>query len=235
MILRRSSVPGFTRLLRAMLVLAGMAAARTAGAQTPILPPVPLRATPDIVIGCALPLSGEDAPAGQRALQGALVAAQVFDEVGPDRRSRRADTGGTPEAPRGRSRSWRATRALGIVGRRQPESPAPRRRPIARVPIITPPSARASRAGDFVFRALLTPRDQAEAVALYATDAAPRGRFAVVYPDDPFGRDLARAFSEGAASRGGKVVRASAYRSAADLAPAVTRPRPPRAAPEPVP
>jgi branched-chain amino acid transport system substrate-binding protein len=58
-----------------------------------------------------------------------------------------------------------------------------------------------------------------------------------VYPDDPFGRDLARAFSEGAASRGGKVIRAAAYRGPADLAPAVDLAlgRRPGTVPEPVP
>lgn len=180
-----------------------------------------------MVIGCALPLTGEDAAAGQRALQGALVAAQVFDDVGPGLPLVLAvrDTRGTAEgAARAVTELARDERAVAIVGplTSLESAAAASAAQSLRVPIITLTQREGILApGDFVFRALLTPRDQAQAVALYAADAAPRGRFAVIYPDDPFGRDLARAFSEGAASRGGKVVRASAYRGAADLASAV--------------
>jgi ABC-type branched-subunit amino acid transport system substrate-binding protein len=198
---------------------------------------------PDVVIGCAFPLTGEDAEVGRRALQGALVAAEVFDEVGPGFPLALAvrDTGGTPEgAARAVTELAREEGAVAIVGPvTSLESPAAAAAAQSlRVPIITLTQREGILSpGDFVFRALLTPRDQAEAIALYAVDATARGRFAVIYPDDPFGRDLARAFSEAAASRGGKVVRASAYRGVADLAGAVDRAlgRPPGAAPGPPP
>lgn len=213
----------------AALLLAFAAPASHAPAQTPVLPPVQLSATPGAVIGCAFPLSGEDAAVGQRALQGALVAAGVFDEVGPGFPLALAvrDTRGTPEgAARAVEELARDEGAVAIVGPlTSMESPAAASAAQSiRVPIITLTQRDGILApGDFVFRALLTPRDQAQAVAMYAADAAPRGRLAVIYPDDPFGRDMARAFSEGAASHGAQVVRASAYRGAADLAVAVDR------------
>ncbi len=217
----------WTRCLAALLLLTGAIPASIAAAQTPALPPVDLSATSEIVIGCALPLTGEDAAVGQRALQGALVAAQVFDQVGPGFPLVLAvrDTGGAAEgAARAVTELARDEGAVAIVGPlTSVESPAAASAAQSlRVPIVTLTQREGILApGDFVFRALLTPRGQAEAVARNATDAAPRGRFAVIHPDDPFGRDLARAFSEGAASRGGKVVSAAAYRGAADLAPAV--------------
>jgi len=232
-----------------LLLLGAAALVRLAAAQivpappVPVLPPVVLATPAEVVIGCAFPLTGEDAAVGQRALQGALVAAQVFDEVGPGIPLALAvrDTGGTPEgAARAVSELAGDEGAVAIVGPlTSVESPAAAAAAQSlRVPIITLTQHDGILSpGDFVFRALLTPRDQAEAIALYAADAAARGRFAVIYPDDPFGRDLARAFSEGAASRGAKVVRASAYRGATDLAPAVDRAlaRRPGAAPGPSP
>lgn len=194
-----------------------------------MLPPVPLAGTAEAVIGCAFPLTGEDAAVGQRALQGALVATQVFDDVGPGFPIALAvrDTRGTPDgAARAVTELARDEGAVAIVGPLTSlESPAAvSAAQSLRVPIITLTQREGILTpGDFVFRALLTPKDQAQAIALYAADASTRGHFAVVYPDDAFGRDLARAFSEGAASRGAKVVAASAYRGAADLAISVDR------------
>jgi hypothetical protein len=69
-ILSCRSFPRFRHALPALL-LAGAALAPRAAAQAPLLPPVALSPSPEIVIGCAFPLSGEDAAAGGAGAQAA--------------------------------------------------------------------------------------------------------------------------------------------------------------------
>jgi branched-chain amino acid transport system substrate-binding protein len=183
----------------------------------------------EAVIGCALPLSGPASEVGWNALRGVLLAARVFDEVGPGFPLTVAvrDTGGTAEgAGRAVAELAGAEGAVAIVGPiTSQESPgAATTAQALRVPIVTLTQRKeVLGTGDFVFRALLTPLDEAQAVALYAAGTLHLSRLAVLYPDEPFGRDLARAFSEAAASRDARVVRASAYKGPGDLPGAIDR------------
>ena len=206
-----------------------MAAAAALLVSSPAHAQAPVKTPREIVIGCALPLTGPDAAIGVRALQGALVAVDAFGDAGPGLPLALAvrDTGGTPE---GATRAVTALAgeegAVAIVGpltsRESPGAASTAQR--LRVPIVTLTQREGITApGDFVFRALLTPHDQAQAVARHAAEGRHDARFAIVYPDDNFGRDLARAFTEAAAASGGRVVRASAYRGPADLPDAVDR------------
>jgi branched-chain amino acid transport system substrate-binding protein len=187
------------------------------------------QASREAVIGCALPLSGPESQVGWRVLRGVLIAARAFDEGGPGFPLAVAvrDTGGTPEgAQRAVADLVEKEGVVAIVGPvTSRESPgAATAAQARRVPIVTLTQREdVLKTGDFIFRAILTPRDEAQAVALYAANVLHLSRLGVLYPDEPFGRDLARAFSEAAASSNAKVIRASTYKRPADLPNAMDR------------
>ena len=84
------------------------------------------------------------------------------------------------------------------------------------IPLITPsatvPNLR--RFGNYVFSTALTYGQQAKRVAEYATREQPFKRFAVLYPDTPYGRDLARLFAQKSGNRTENRSRANPIRKA---------------------
>jgi ABC-type branched-subunit amino acid transport system substrate-binding protein len=177
----------------------------------------------EAVIGCALPLSGPEGVIGSRALRGVLVAAAVFEETGPGFSLSVAvrDTGGTPGgAARAVTELVRDEGAVAIVGpltsRESPGAAVTAQK--LRVPILTLTQREGIvAAGEYVFRSLLTPRDEARAIAIYAAEKLLLTRLAILHPQDPFGRALAEAFRQEAASRGARVVQTFSYRHFLDL------------------
>ncbi|MDP3937939.1 MAG: ABC transporter substrate-binding protein [Deltaproteobacteria bacterium] len=165
-----------------------------------------------------MPLSGPDAAVGVRALRGILLAAKVFDQTAPFYRGVAVtvrDTGGTPEgAAKAVTELVTDERAIVILGpvtsRESPGAAAEAQR--LRVPIITLTQREdVVSQGDFVFRSLLTPRDEARAVAIYGTRRLLITRFAILSPGDRFGRDVAQAFADEVVALGGRVTRRASY------------------------
>jgi branched-chain amino acid transport system substrate-binding protein len=177
----------------------------------------------EAVIGCAFPLSGPEAVVGRRALRGVLIAAAVFGEDGPGFPLSVAvrDTGGTPAgAARAVTELVRDEGAVAIVGpltsRESPGAAVMAQK--LHVPILTLTQREGIiAAGDYVFRSLLTPVDEARAIALYAVERLHLTRLAILHPNDRFGRALAEAFRQEASSRGARVVQAFSYRQFNDL------------------
>lgn len=175
-------------------------------------------------IGCALPLSGPDAAVGVRALRGILLAAKAFDPraaYGGGVPVSVRDTGGTPEgAAKAITELVQDEHAVVILGpvtsRESPGAAAEAQR--LRVPIITLTQREdVLSQGDFVFRSLLTPKDEARAVAIYATRRLLITRFAILSPGDRFGRDVAQAFADEVAALGGRVTRRASYGRPPDI------------------
>ncbi len=160
---------------------------------------------------------------GSQALRGVLIAAAVFDEDGPRFPLSVAvrDTGGTPAgAARAVTELVRDEGAVAIVGpltsRESPGAAVTAQR--LRVPILTLTQREGIlAAGEYVFRSLLTPADEARAIAIYAAERLYLTRIAILHPEDPFGRALAEAFRQEASSRGARVVQAFSYRHFNDL------------------
>ena len=82
------------------------------------------------------------------------------------------------------------------------------------IPLITPsatvPNLR--RFGNYVFSTALTYGQQAKRVAEYATKEQPFKRFAVLYPDTPYGRDLARLFAQEIRQQDGELIASEPYK-----------------------
>ncbi|MEZ4215934.1 MAG: penicillin-binding protein activator [Myxococcota bacterium] len=64
---------------------------------------------------------------------------------------------------------------------------------------------------DFVFRLRTTPADEVRFLVDYAVDELDARRFAVLYPDDTYGRGMRSYFWDAVEARGGYVVAASSY------------------------
>jgi ABC-type branched-subunit amino acid transport system substrate-binding protein len=65
--------------------------------------------------------------------------------------------------------------------------------------------------GDYIYRGFLTPQQQIEALLDHVITERGYGRFAVLYPDNTFGRAALESFQQVAESKGVTVVRKQAY------------------------
>lgn len=184
----------------------------------------------EITIGAVLPLSGTYAPYGERALKGILLAAGVYGDAMQNEDSadyerspievKVHDTtvseGSTMKHPMERA-LWdflKKEKVEGIIGPLRSKNAlgaakvAKRRRLPA---IILSQKEDIAKAGSNIFRNFITPKMQAETLAEYATRALCKENFAVLYPENPYGKKLAALFTEAVKKRGGKVVALRAY------------------------
>jgi ABC-type branched-subunit amino acid transport system substrate-binding protein len=174
----------------------------------------------DATLGVVLPLSGPVAEYGEDALQGVLLAAGLFDAEAADARRGGPrllirDTRGRPEAAAAAVNELAADPGLlAIVGPLLPEESeaAAEAAQAAGVPLL----ALARREGlargkSGVLRVGTSPRLEAELLAEHAIHGAGQRRFAILYPDDAFGRALRAAFWDAVEARGGEVVAVARY------------------------
>jgi len=169
-------------------------------------------------IGVLLPLKGAYAQFGEDALSGILLAADVFGEdAGAPVEVMVRDVSEPAFVESVVGELSREKRVAAMVGPLLSSSAveAARQAQKKRVPIITLSQKDGiTGAGDYVFRNFLTPSAQAASVAGYATTVG-RRNFAILYPQNSYGIELARFFEKEVASRGGTVVRAAAYQPGA--------------------
>jgi len=172
----------------------------------------------DATLGVVLPLSGPVSEYGRDALQGVLLAAGLFDAGAPRRHGPRVsirDTRGEPERAAAAVRELAAEPGLlAIVGPLLPEESeaAAAAADASGVPLL----ALARREGlargkRGVLRVGTSPRLEAELLAEHAIHGVGLRRFAILYPDDAFGRALRAAFWEAVEARGGEVVAVAHY------------------------
>ncbi len=96
----------------------------------------------------------------------------------------------------------------------------------AEVPFITPGATISDirRLGNYLFSTALTYTAQAHRIADFATKRLEQKRFAVLHPDTPYGRELARLFVQEATQRGGEIVAMESYKETeTDFGPAIRR------------
>ena len=163
------------------------------------------------VIGLAVPLSGKLQPYGEAVLQGvslALAEAPGFKVVA-------RDTRGEPDGvARALEELTLQEGAIAVVGGFI-TAEAPRAAAVAQeleVPFLSLSRAeKVTEAGPFVFRLMLTAQAQAQALAWFAFERRNLRRFAVLYPNVPYGVELANAFWDEVEARGGEVRAAETY------------------------
>ncbi|MDX1648728.1 MAG: penicillin-binding protein activator [Myxococcota bacterium] len=171
------------------------------------------------VLGVALPLSGPWASFGEEALQGALLAAGIFGDPEQTGRSgvvlRVRDTAGEP------ARAARAVRQLArdpdvaaVIGPLLADAASAAAAAAERegLPVLSlTRSEEATRGRRLAMHLGASPRVQAERIAEYAVDGLGIRRFAILYPDDAYGRRLRALFWDAVERRGGRVVGVGRY------------------------
>lgn len=163
-------------------------------------------------IGVAVPLSGDFQAYGQKALQAILLAANVFGPDDPSARVRIAvrDSGGDPaKAAQAVEQLFAEEGIIGIVGpllSNETEAAGPRAQALG-VPLVTLAQKKGlTDAGPYVFRNSMTAATQARAIADHAFTALGAKRFAIMYPQNAYGEELAFLFWDEITARGGEVV-----------------------------
>jgi branched-chain amino acid transport system substrate-binding protein len=170
-------------------------------------------------IGVVLPLSSPRRPAwvserGQNALQGIQVAfaREGFSPLKMEVRDSKADLATTAAVA---EELATVQRVIAIVGPLLNETTevAAKKALQFRVPLITPgaPSLELSADNPYVTRMALTNRLEARWLAEYAIGSLGLRRFAILYPDDPPGHELAETFQSRISELGGDIIIRHAY------------------------
>ncbi len=157
---------------------------------------------PRYTIGALLPQSGQLAFFGDRILKGIQLAVHAYNLQNPDDRVELLvkDTEGSPEkaaAAMGELASQGIVAAIGPVTTRDEEALVPVLEKL-KIPVIRPAASRAGfmEKSPWIFRNALTIDSQAQAAAQYALHLKLR-KFVIMYPDEPYGRDLSHLFARG--------------------------------------
>ena len=169
-------------------------------------------------IGVAVPLSGDYQAYGQKALQAVLLAANVF---GPEdartagvRIALRDTAGDSARAAAAVEELYQQESVVAIVGpllSNETEAAAPRAQALG-VPMITLAQKKGlTDAGNCVFRNSMTAVGQSKAIAAFAFDKLGAKRFAIMYPANAYGEELAYLFWDEVKARGGEVVGVEHY------------------------
>lgn len=167
-------------------------------------------------IGCALPLTGRFADAGNRALDAMLLSADLFNVRQPSPwKILVTDSGGTASGIRD-SIAYLAdvARVIAIVAMTgtAEAADAAREAQKRRVPLILITSREGvTHAGEYVFQHFLTPSQQTDAITRYAHHHFHAAIFSILYPQDDYGEEMARLFHQSVQKMGGLVVKAIAY------------------------
>lgn len=155
---------------------------------------------PRFSIGALVPQSGQIAFFGDRVLRGVQLAVHDHNQRHPDSRVELMvrDTGGSPEQAVSALTALHSQGVAAVIGpvlTREAESIVPMLGKL-KVPVITPAASGPGIGllSPWLFRNALTNAVQAEAAAAFAVGRRLR-RFVILYPEDPYGRDLARLFA----------------------------------------
>ena len=154
---------------------------------------------PRYTLGVLVPQTGPASFFGDHVLKGIQLAVLSFNNENPENRVELAirDTEGSPEKAAAAFAELADKGVVSVIGpllTREVEAvvPALSRKP---VPVFTPTASGAglTELSPWLFRNALTNSAQAAAAARYGLQRAAK-KFVVFYPDDPYGRDLARIF-----------------------------------------
>ncbi|MBI9089164.1 MAG: penicillin-binding protein activator [Desulfobacterium sp.] len=166
-------------------------------------------------VGCLLPLSGRFSVFGERALKGIeLAILDLSREYSQNIKVIIKDTRSEDQQSARSVDDLAAQRVAGIAGPIITAASAGVRAQELGVPLIAlTQKSQIARAGEYVFSNFLTPEMQAQALAAYATRALGVKRFAMLYPEDRYGRTYMNLFWDRVHEMGGEIVGAESYRN----------------------
>jgi ABC-type branched-subunit amino acid transport system substrate-binding protein len=169
------------------------------------------------VIGCILPLSGENRVYGVRSLHGIELAIHAFEpDYGgmPIKLAIRDSKSSPREAEIAVEELVDGERVMAIIGPllSVTSEAAAKRAQELEVPIITLTQREdVAEIGDFVFQNCLTNSQQIKALTSYAIGELGLNRFAILYPRDLYGIKLTHLFIDEVLRRGGEIMGIQSY------------------------
>jgi ABC-type branched-subunit amino acid transport system substrate-binding protein len=164
-------------------------------------------------VGCLLPLSGRFSVFGERALKGIELAVRDLSrEYNQNIKVIIKDTRSDDDRATQCVDDLAAERVAGIAGPIITAGSAGLRAQEQGVPLIAlTQKSQIAQTGEYVFSNFLTPEIQAQALASYATRVLGVKRFAMLYPEDRYGRTYMNLFWDRVREMGGEVVGAESY------------------------
>lgn len=168
-------------------------------------------------IGVLLPMTGRFASFGRKALQATQHAFNIFNSKAPHGRITLfiEDSGETPEsAVEALNRLYFEHKVVAVVGpllSRGIDQVTQRAQELG-VPLISL-AQQSGNLGDYVFQISVTPKQQAWEIARYAIEYGGMKNFAILYPEDKFGRQYSQHFWDAVEAMGGKIVGFESYPS----------------------
>jgi branched-chain amino acid transport system substrate-binding protein len=164
-------------------------------------------------IGCLLPLSGPYKVFGERALDGIEFAFSRFSEGRQETyRLLVRDTGADPQMMETAFQELMAENVAAILGPISTAEYAAVEAQENGIPIMTlTQKERITEIGDYVFRNFLTPRSQAERLVAHASMQHGIDKFAILYPEEKYGRRFMNHFWDEVIANRGEVVGVESY------------------------
>ena len=165
-------------------------------------------------IGCLLPLSGPYQTFGLRALKGIELALMRFSSQYPDPPMNiiLKDTGSSPEGTMQALQELNNEKVAAIIGPLVNVEAAARSAQEMGIPIMTiTQKDEITDIGDKVFRNFITPEMQVQALASYAVEKLGVYRFAILYPNENYGRTFMDLFWDALLEYGGTVTAVETY------------------------
>ncbi len=165
-------------------------------------------------IGVLLPLSGPYEKFGQRAMKGIELAMARFSAQGnnPAININVKDTAADPDVTVAAMEDLYQDQVAAILGPIVTSEVAGREAQRMGIPIITlTQKDNIPEIGDKVFRNFITPKMQVQAIASFTVETQGLYRFAILYPEENYGRTFMNLFWDELIERGGQVVGVEAY------------------------
>ncbi len=168
-------------------------------------------------IGCILPLTGPYEQFGNRVLSGIELALAEFSSAtgAPPVRLIIKDSKSDPEAAT-RALEYLANkeRIIGIIGPMITAEYVAETANSLGLPIITLTQKEdITKTGNFIFRDFLTPLQQIKTIVPYAVNILGYKKFAIIYPEDTYGKRFMNLFWNELIQHGGQVVGIESYKN----------------------
>jgi branched-chain amino acid transport system substrate-binding protein len=168
-------------------------------------------------IGCLLPFSGRYGAYGYRALKGVELALKRFSSQNVDHAIKIIfkDTGSDPDKAAEAVKELFKENVAAIIGPLVTAETAGVEAQHSRIPIITLTQKEdITQIGDYVFRNFFTPAMQVKTILSFAVESLGLQRFAILYPDENYGKTFMNLFWDEVLAYGGKIVGVESYNSA---------------------
>lgn len=165
-------------------------------------------------VGCLLPLSGSHEAFGQRALQAVEMALGMLQggETPLPIRLIIKDTASADEVAVQAVRALAQARVGAIIGPILTAPAAAREAQRLKIPMVAfTQRPEVTGMGDFVFRHFITPENQARTLVDYFVNRLGLHDFAVLYPEEVYGRTFMGLFWDEVARQGGRLVGLVSY------------------------